>query len=224
MMILPTREATLALAGVVQPLYWVHQIAAHGESKAERLQISIDTILNQDPESVIAVYGSIERLRDGIVLTRQFLQGRGPIQLGGAEQTLIMRYAGQVLRLGGRLQQNPALAAQLANGLRAVPRTPIEDDIDALLREQVEALARLYTVHISPLSPRVMVNGQPTYLRNHQLVSDIRCQLLAALRSAVLWHQCGGRFWHLLFFRAFLLKHVQKLAAEVEKLDDSASV
>ncbi|MGB1580197.1 MAG: lysogenization protein HflD [Nevskiales bacterium] len=215
MMIFPTRDATLAFAGVLQPLYWVHQIAAHGESNAERLQYSIDTILNLDPPSVDAVYGKAPQLGDGLGLLQQFLQGaQKPIKLDRMEQNLIMRYTGQVLRLGSRLQARRSVANQLAKGLRAIPRSAMDNNHDALLREQVEALAKLYTVHISPLSPRVMVNGQPTYLRNHQFVTDIRCQLLAALRSAVLWHQCGGRFWHLLFFRGFLLRQAQKLSSE----------
>ena len=212
-MIFPTRDATLAFAGVLQPLYWVHQVAAHGESTPPRLQYSINTVLNLDPASVEAVYGKTEHLQDGLNLIQQFLSGaQKPIKLDRMEQNLIMRYTGQVLRLGSRLQSRQIIATQLAKGLRGVPRTAVEDDSEGLLREQVEALAKLYTVHISPMSPRVMVNGQPTYLRNHQFVSDIRCQLLAALRSAVLWHQCGGRFWHLLFFRSFLLKHAKALS------------
>jgi len=47
----------------------------------------------------------------------------------------------------------------------------------------------------------VMVTGTPAHLQQKANVDRVRSALLAAARSAVLWHQLGGRQWHLLFYR-----------------------
>ena len=57
------------------------------------------------------------------------------------------------------------------------------------------ALGTLYADTVSHLRPRVMVQGNPHYLGQAAIVSEIRAVLLAALRSAVLWRQLGGSFW-----------------------------
>ena len=56
-----------------------------------------------------------------------------------------------------------------------------------------------------------MVNGEQTYLGRTDIVNKIRALLLAGLRSAMLWKQCGGTRWKFLFFR-------KKLQLEIENL------
>ena len=46
-----------------------------------------------------------------------------------------------------------------------------------------------------------MVQGNPHYLGQAGVVSEIRALLLAALRSAVLWRQMGGSLWDFVFQR-----------------------
>jgi high frequency lysogenization protein len=62
-------------------------------------------------------------------------------------------------------------------------------------------LAELYVSTLSLLTPRVMVNGNPQQLQQPPVVEKIRANLLAAVRSAVLWRQVGGRPWQLLLYR-----------------------
>ncbi len=212
----PTKDTTLALAGVMQSLYWVHQLAAHGKTDKQHLRLSVNAIMNTNPASAADVYGGIMQLGDGILCLDQILRGRGSLSLSTMEQTLLTRYAGQVLRLGKRLRETPATLEALTLGLGQMELPDLEEaDTDAALRNQVDALAKLYVVNISPMKPRLMVSGQPTYLRNDQFVADIRCHLLAAVRSAVLWHQCGGRLWQLFLLRGFWLRHLQALASEL---------
>lgn len=214
-MIIPSRDATIALCGVMQPLYWVHEIAARGINHPERLAHSVNGILCTDPDEIMSVYAGLPGLRDGIHCLLQVLLGRGQLELTTLEQGLISRYAGQILRLGTQVRRHAGLAAQLAEGLNQVPAMAAADAPDDLLQLRVEKLAALYVARISPLKPRVMVSGQPDTLRNHEYVTAIRCHLLAAVRSAVLWHQCGGRFWHLVLMRGFWLRHARQLASEL---------
>ncbi len=51
------------------------------------------------------------------------------------------------------------------------------------------------------LKPRVMVSGNPQQLQLPAVVEKVRANLLAAVRSAVLWRQVAGRQWQLLLYR-----------------------
>jgi len=56
-----------------------------------------------------------------------------------------------------------------------------------------------------------MVNGDQEYLSRPDIVNKIRACLLAGIRSAILWKQCGGTRWKFLFYR-------KKIQAELQKL------
>jgi high frequency lysogenization protein len=62
-------------------------------------------------------------------------------------------------------------------------------------------LAEVYASTLSTLKPRVMVTGTPAHLQQKANVDRVRSALLASARSAVLWHQLGGRQWQLLIYR-----------------------
>lgn len=212
-MILPTRDSCIALTGVLQPLAWVHDIAANGTHHPERLMHSIKVILCTEPPDALSVYGDLEQLRDGIRALLQVLDGRGNTQLSAMERALLSRYTGQVLRLGKQIYRTPALASRIADGLQQVPTNSEAPD---LTERQAEKMAALYLSVISPLQPRVMISGQHETLKNSRHVEAIRCHLLASVRSAVLWYQCGGRLWQLLLLRGLWSKQARQLASSLK--------
>ena len=65
----------------------------------------------------------------------------------------------------------------------------------------MKRLAELYATTLSTLKPRVMVTGNPQQLQQPAVVEKVRTNLLAAVRSAVLWRQLGGRQWQMLLYR-----------------------
>ena len=65
----------------------------------------------------------------------------------------------------------------------------------------IAALASIYSEQISPLSPRIMVEGSDGHLSNPTNAAKIRALLLAGIRAAILWRQCGGSRLQLLFKR-----------------------
>ncbi|TWH16880.1 high frequency lysogenization protein [Pseudoxanthomonas taiwanensis J19] len=75
--------------------------------------------------------------------------------------------------------------------------------------EVLSALGALYADTISHLRPRIMVQGNPHYLGQPGVVSEIRALLLAAVRSARLWRQLGGSQWHFLFARKAMAEAVR---------------
>ena len=76
-------------------------------------------------------------------------------------------------------------------------------------------LADLYHSNISTLQPRIMVIGDPQYLSDPGTVNKVRALLLAGIRSAHLWRQCGGSRWQLMFHRPKLRREVQALLAQI---------
>ena len=86
---------------------------------------------------------------------------------------------------------------------------------DGQMRQEqtFEQIATLYQDTISTLNHRIQVQGQVDYLRNDYVSNRVRSLLLAGIRSAVLWHQLGGRRWRLIFFR----KRIQETASTLRR-------
>jgi len=59
---------------------------------------------------------------------------------------------------------------------------------------------------LSTLQRRIQVKGNAIYLQQPGVAERIRCLLFAAVRSAYLWRQLGGKRYHLLFWRGALIK------------------
>jgi len=85
-----------------------------------------------------------------------------------------------------------------------------------LLHENVLAnLGEVYQNTISTLQPRIMVNGEQEYLSRPEIANKIRACLLAGVRSAILWRQCGGTRWKFLFYRKKIQAELQVLLKQV---------
>ena len=64
--------------------------------------------------------------------------------------------------------------------------------------------AELYLEAVSPLKPRVYVQGEQRFLQQEEVSNKIRTMLLAGIRCVVLWEQLGGgRFEMLLRRKAY---------------------
>jgi high frequency lysogenization protein len=59
-----------------------------------------------------------------------------------------------------------------------------------------------------------MVDGEHHILNVQENADKIRALLLAAVRSAVLWRQCGGSRWQMLFKRDQLIAEAEAVIEE----------
>ncbi|HIE55408.1 MAG TPA: DUF489 family protein, partial [Chromatiaceae bacterium] len=123
----------------------------------------------------------------------------------------VARYSIGLLQLGQKLYRDTkrlqALGEALDNFRSRSQAFAFEDST------RFSQLAKIYQDHISDLSPRIMVKGNPLHLQNSDTAARIRCALLTGIRSAHLWCQCGGRRWHM------LTRHKRLLQAARELLD-----
>ena len=188
------RDLTLAIAGVFQAAALVKQIANTGMANSAVIESSLETLFKFDADSVEQVYGGVGGVGAGI---RELNK-----QLGSARterDSDVTRYVISILILEKRLSANTAMLNHIGQAL-----DNIKSGLDyfSLMHENtVLKLGQLYKDTISNLSPRIIVNGEQQHLSNENNASRIRALLLAGIRSAILWRQCGGSRWSLLINR-----------------------
>lgn len=185
-------ERVLALAGLYQACALAQQLANDGRCDEAAMEAGLASVFRIDAPSVVAVYGNIAAVRLGLRSLVAQLDETG-------NDMAVTRMAMTVMRLERSLGGRQELLDQLQQGILAAQRQV--EHFGQGSGQVTARLAELYASTLSPLRPRVMVNGNPQYLQQAPIVEKIRSNLLAAVRSAVLWRQLGGRQWQLLLFR-----------------------
>ncbi|SFW63341.1 high frequency lysogenization protein HflD [Luteibacter sp. UNCMF366Tsu5.1] len=185
-------ERVLALAGVFQGAALAQQLATDGRCDEAAFEASIASVFRIDADSVASVYGGVGGVRRGLrTLVAQFEDQ--------TRDVAVMRMSVTVLRLERALSRQRGLVDRLREGIVGAQR---QVEHFGITHPNVAArLADLYTSTLSTLKPRVMVTGTPAHLQQKANVDRVRASLLAAVRSAVLWNQLGGRQWQLLVYR-----------------------
>jgi high frequency lysogenization protein len=188
------RDLTLALAGVFQTAALVKQIATTGMANSAVIESSLETLFKFDADSVEDVYGGVAGVGAGIrELNKQLSSNRDERDME------ITRYVISLLTLEKKLSANKAMLEQIAQTLENIKSGL---DYFSLMHENtILKLGQLYKDTVSNLNPRIIVSGEQTHLGNENNASRIRALLLAGLRSAILWRQCGGSRLSILFNR-----------------------
>ncbi|MBP7711308.1 MAG: high frequency lysogenization protein HflD [Gammaproteobacteria bacterium] len=198
------RERAAALAGVFQAARLVTRVARHGDAPTGALEASLASVLQLDAESVEAVFGSAAGIAEGLTtMLQQLSPGTG------ARNLEVTRYVIGILHLERKLSRRQDLLQRIREGLETLlagPGTPAPG-----AAETVERLAQIYLATVATLGPRIMVHGEPTLLARPENASRIRALLLAGVRAAVLWRQCGGSRLGLLLGRQRILRAAREL-------------
>lgn len=200
------RDHALILGGVFQAARLTFELARYGRTVDEALEASVASLFQTTPESVQAVFGGPTQLTLGL---HHFVT---QLESPADRNPELTRYSIRLLQLGRKLSLDKQKMASLGTDLE-----DFESRIDAFEFEkhtQYSQLAKIYQDHISGLSPRIMVQGEPLHLENPDIAARIRCALLAGVRAAHLWYQCGGKRWHLLTRQRRLLSATHELLEE----------
>lgn len=202
------REQTIALAGVFQAAALVVQIANKGMANSALIESSLESLFRFDAGSVESVFGSLAGVGSGLRTL--------DAQLGALknERNLqVTQYAISMIALEKKLSANPKMLEQVTQGLNEIEKSL---DFFSLMHENVFAkIGALYQETISTLQPKIVVQGERVYLSNEINANKIRALLFAGIRAAVLWRQCGGSRWHILFARKKYLDECRLLLAEL---------
>ncbi|MDI7636804.1 high frequency lysogenization protein HflD, partial [Cronobacter sakazakii] len=127
----------------------------------------------------------------------------------GAELT---RYTLSLMVLERKLAASKGAMNTLGNRIADLSRQleHFELESDTLM----SAMAGIYVDVISPLGPRIQVNGSPNVLQSPQIQAKVRATLLAGIRAAVLWQQVGGGRLQLMFSRNRLTTQAKQILAQ----------
>ncbi|EPO1784880.1 high frequency lysogenization protein HflD [Cronobacter turicensis] len=202
-------DITLALAGICQSARLVQALAHEGTCDSEALRVSLNSVIDQNPASTLDVFGGREaglKIGLGTLLGMLNTSSRqGP----GAELT---RYTLSLMVLERKLAGSKGAMNTLGNRIADLSRQleHFELESDTLMN----AMAGIYVDVISPLGPRIQVNGSPNVLQSPQVQAKVRATLLAGIRAAVLWQQVGGGRLQLMFSRNRLTTQAKQILAQ----------
>ncbi|MBY5991696.1 high frequency lysogenization protein HflD [Ferrimonas balearica] len=190
-------QSNMAFAGICLAVHQVRELSRHGRVDDELLASTLETVLITDPEQPADVYAHCD-LRPGYQTLSDQLGD------GGRKDVDLTRYVVGILALERKLASKPAALSMLAERLSQVKRQRHHFEITD---EQVLSnMASVYADVISPLGARIQVVGSPGHLQLPINQYRIRALLLAAIRSAVLWRQLGGKRRQLVLSRRAMVK------------------
>jgi high frequency lysogenization protein len=201
-------DKTLALAGIYQSVKLVQEIARKGSVSDVHISSLLETLFRFDANTVIDVYGDTSTVKKGLQILSDQLSGKKD----NADME-ITRYAIQLLTLEKALQKSPKVMQELSDQLEKTQGKM--EYFDPNHENIIASLADVYQQYVSPLGAKLMIKGEANFLSQASNANKIRALLLAGVRSAVLWRQCGGSRWQLLFSRKDYLTSAQKILNKI---------
>jgi high frequency lysogenization protein len=193
-----------------QAVMLVQQTAQGERRDAAATRASISSIFKTDPESALDVYGDSHALVAGLEITGDQLGNDGR-----QRDITLTGYVITLMHLERKLVRDSGLLETLASAIERIKEERKQaDEMDPYI---IGSLAGVYTDTISTLQPRIMVKGDENVLRNSDSKNMIRTLLLAGMRAAVLWRQCGGNRLRLIFQRKQMLDCCAALLREARQ-------
>ena len=200
----PTRSQVLALAAIFQSCSLVSRLAHTGAAEAHKMQFAMSTLLNQNPDSLQELYGSIDNLHAGMATMQAFLSNTNTAADLKEQEREVINYVMSSIHLAGKLSGDSRMLAQIKDG---VENANNQAQHFSITHENVYSnIAALYQDTISKMRLKIQVSGSAVYLQQSAVAARIRCMLFSAIRSAFLWRQLGGKRRHLMLQRKTLLE------------------
>ena len=200
-------EQTLALAGIYQAASLVKQIANKGSANSAQIESSLETLFRFDANNVEEVYGSVAGVGHGVKVLHDGLNDKSTRDID------IIGYVISLIMLERKLSNNKEMLDEISKRLNKIES---QFEFFTLNHENTIAkLGQLYKDTISTLGPKIIVSGEQPYLSSETNANKVRALLLAGIRSAVLWNQCGGSRWQFLFGRKAYLNECEKILGQL---------
>ena len=184
-------DRALALAGLFQASALVADVAHGRPLDGPAFRCVLESLFVTDPDRVADVYGGPGGVRLGLLLVRDGLGRERP-----QAQSEVLRYALAIVQTERRFTRRADLQQLLRTRLARIAEQRAHFDTEHATI--IGALASAYQDTLSTLRQRIQVVGNAAALQDERNAERIRAILLAGVRSALLWHQTGGRRWRLL--------------------------
>ncbi|MCB1762170.1 MAG: high frequency lysogenization protein HflD [Gammaproteobacteria bacterium] len=204
------RDRCIAFAGIFQAAELTAQVAHRGIADTQAMEASIYSLFQLNSPSVEAVYNGLAGVTSGLKIVSRMLHGSGSRNLETTKYVVSLLHLEKKLRSNRKMQQHIALG--INTSLERLAHYPM------LHPNILAGTAEIYSDTISRIKPQIMVQGDPLHLKNPENVNKIRSLLLAGIRSAMLWHQCGGSKLRILLSRKRVLQMTATLLQEISQL------
>lgn len=200
-------DQTLALAGIYQAASLVKHIATTGKANSAQIESSLETLFRFDTNTVEEIYGSVSGVSHGVKVLQQHLSEKT------SRDIEITKYVISLIMLEKKLSRNGRMLAEIDKRLKNIES---QFEFFSLDHENTFAkLGQLYKDTISTLGPKIIVSGEQPFLSNERNADKVRALLLAGIRSAVLWSQCGGSRLQFLFGRKAYINECEKILSRI---------
>lgn len=192
------QEQLVALGAIFTAAIQADKLARTGQYDEGATGCLIKSLLETNPRTTLDVYGGDDyELLDGYRFICKFLERNAGISRE------VLRYSLSIILLERKLASTPAMLGTIATNLEQISSKV--EHFGIFSDNVFSACGGLYEQTISTFNHRIQVMGDITYLQQPHIAAQIRTLLLTGIRSAMLWHQLGGRRWHLLLKRKSLL-------------------
>ncbi len=191
-------DITLALAGIVQAVCLVNDLATHGHCDEASFNSSVASIFKIDSSSVVDIYGTTQGLHYGLVQLERFLgSGDKPFP------KISSQYFLGLLFLQQKLVKDQAITELLKERVQQARQH--SQLLESFSSEIIQQLATTYADTIGQFSPRIIVRGKEHILSSEDIIFKIRALLLSGIRATILWRQLNGNRWQIIFTRKRIL-------------------
>lgn len=204
-------DQTLALAGVFQAAALVQQVAHSGQCAESSFETCLRSLFATQPETTLDVFGGeLKDLREGLSTLASVLS-----QQSKQQDIEVLRYALNLINLSSKLRHNSDMLDVIGSRIDQARHTASHFGYSH--SNLIANVASIYTDTISTFRQRIQVSGEPTILQREENAAKVRALLLAGIRSAILWHQTGGRRWQLIFTRRKVIMTARELAEKANR-------
>lgn len=201
-------KTTLALAGIVQSVNLVRELAQTGKIDEKNYETCIYSIFQTDAADIPSIYGDIKNLKPGLEKLTQLFERND-------SSRLLMRYLLSILYLQKKITRSSKLTGQLTQRINQIKK---QVEYFSLLHPTVISnLADAYLTTINIFKFRIIIWGSQRSLSVTENMDKIRALLLAGIRSAVLWQQVGGSRLQLLFSRKKIKAMATQILLDIER-------
>ena len=198
----PNRDQLIALAGMFQSCQLVETLSKNGSVPADHFNVCIESLFQKNPENTEAVYGSVSNLQLGVETMQELITLNSR-----AKQSDTLRYIVGVIYLSKKLRNNKEMLNLISERLDQAARQA--EHFSVTHPNVISNLAQVYQDSLSTFRYRIQVSGSANYLQQENIAQRIRCLLFSGIRSAILWHQLGGRRRHLIINRKDILAQLR---------------
>jgi high frequency lysogenization protein len=183
----------IALAGIVQAVYSIEEIAQTGKTNEIILETSVNSLFQTNPANALAVFGSVNHLQHGLEKLIIILNTKSS---GGY---LIIKHIFSLMSIQKKISRSPIAMHLLTERLNQAKKQV--DYFDVKHPTVIANLADIYLTVIGPFRFRYYISGNQQVFSVKENMEKIRALLLSAIRASVLWRQMGGSRLQLIFAR-----------------------